>query len=162
MGKFHKFVLDLGIAAYILMHGYKVVGKRGKAIYFECNNEEESHEIDKYIMEYQPPNDFYTFDSCLMYLKKIGEYLPSDYQSMSYVTVSDLGTASYLMLHEYKKNKLNIEVIGKKNRLVYFKVDPDKIKEFEQISFEYLRSPFHQYDSCLMSLKKIGEYISYE
>ena len=65
----HKFVNDLGVAAYILMHGYAVIGKKARSIYFECENEEAAKEFDRLVLEYQPPNDFYTFDSCLMFLK---------------------------------------------------------------------------------------------
>ena len=60
----HRFVNDLGVAAYILMHGYVVIGKKGKSIYFECENEEASANLDQLVLEYQPPNEFYTFDSC--------------------------------------------------------------------------------------------------
>jgi hypothetical protein len=31
---------------------------------------------------------------------------------------------------------------------------------FYDLSLEYISSDFHRFDSCLMSLKKIGEYIS--
>jgi hypothetical protein len=151
--KSHRFVLDLGIAAYLLMHGYKVVGKKAKAIYFECNNEQEALEFNKYILEYQPPNEFYLFDSCLMYLKKIGENLLEDIQDSNYRTVSDLGTAAYLMLHECSPNKMGIKFLGRRDRLVYFKVPVNKTKEFEELSFEYLPSPFH-YLHILQKKKK--------
>ena len=74
----HKFVNDLGLAAYILMHGYVVIGKKGRSIYFECENDESAKEFDLLILEYQTPNDFYTFDSCIMFLKKINEYMPEE------------------------------------------------------------------------------------
>ncbi len=35
----HKFVNDLGVAAYILMHGYVVIGKKARSIYFECESQ---------------------------------------------------------------------------------------------------------------------------
>lgn len=72
----HKFVTDLGAAAYIMMHKYKVVGKKGKAIYFEVN-QEEIGEFDSLQMEYLS-SEFHRFDSCLMSLKKIGEYMPKE------------------------------------------------------------------------------------
>jgi hypothetical protein len=65
-------------------------------------------------------------------------------------TCQDLGCASYLMMHGYK-------VVGKKGRSVIFEISVKELKEFEQRSFEYLSSPFHQFDSCLMSLKKMGD-----
>ena len=72
----HKFVTDLGAAAYIMMHKYKVVGKKGKAIYFEVNADE-THEFDSLQLEYLS-SEFHRFDSCLMSLKKIGEYMPKE------------------------------------------------------------------------------------
>lgn len=72
-----KRVSDLGAGAYLLMHGFKVVGKEGRAIVFEVNNKEEGRELDKSTLEYLS-SDFHRFDSCLMSLKKIGEYLPDN------------------------------------------------------------------------------------
>src|SRR3989344_8393673 len=37
-----RFVTDLGAAAFILMHKFHIVGRRGKAFYFEITNEEEA------------------------------------------------------------------------------------------------------------------------
>jgi hypothetical protein len=39
--RIHKFVNDLGVAAWLLMHGYTVIGKRARSIYFELSSEEE-------------------------------------------------------------------------------------------------------------------------
>lgn len=69
----HRFVTDLGAAAYILMHKYRVIGKRGKAFYFEID-EESAEKFDEIALEYIS-SDFHRFDSCLMSLKKIGEYI---------------------------------------------------------------------------------------
>ncbi len=69
-----KFVTDLGAAAFLLMHKFRVVGRRGKAVYFEANNEEESKQFDELTLEYLS-SDFHKFDSCLMSLKKIGEFI---------------------------------------------------------------------------------------
>jgi hypothetical protein len=49
-------------------------------------------------------------------------------------------------------------VLGKKGKYIYFEVESDN--KFDELAFEYLTSDFHRFDSCLMSLKKINEYIS--
>ena len=67
-------ISDLGAGAYLMMHGYKVVGRRGKAIIFEVE-ENGSREFEERTMEYLS-SEFHRFDSCLMSLKKIGEYMP--------------------------------------------------------------------------------------
>lgn len=155
----HKFVNDLGVAAYLLMHGYTVVGKKAKSIYFECHSEDEAHEFDKMVLEYQPPNEFYTFDSCLMFLKKINELIPAQIDDKIHKVVSDLGVAAYLLMHEYRQNAMGLKVIGKRGKHVYFEHPVGKSEEFKRLSYEYLPSQFQTYDSNLMALKKIGEYL---
>jgi hypothetical protein len=155
----HKFVNDLGVAAYILMHGYAVVGKKARSIYFECENEESAKEFDRLVLEYQPPNDFYTFDSCLMFLKKINEQVPDVIDDNIHKTVNDLGVAAYLLMHEYRGKSLGVKVVGKRGKYVYFEHPEGKGEEFERLSYQYLPSQFQTYDSNLMALKKIGEYM---
>lgn len=71
-----KAVSDLGIGAYLLMHGYDVAGKKGKTIYFSLKNEEdEVRKFDKLTVEYLS-SPYHRFDSCLMALKKVPDYKP--------------------------------------------------------------------------------------
>lgn len=72
MSRIIRHVTDLGAAAFILMNKYKVVGKKGQAIYFELNSEEEIGAFESLKLEYLS-SEFHRFDSCLMSLKKIGE-----------------------------------------------------------------------------------------
>ena len=154
-----KHVLDLGVAAYLLMHGFQVVGKKGRAIYFQCESKEVVRQIDDLILEYQPPNEFYTFDSCLMFLKKIDNFISLSQEEKSNLKViQDLGVAAYLLMHEYRSNSLGVKVKGREGKNVYFYCPEDKRNRFDELVFQYLPSQFHSYDSCLMSLKKIGEY----
>jgi hypothetical protein len=66
--------------------------------------------------------------------------------------VSDLGAGAYLLMHGYK-------VIGRQGRAIVFEVDKQSVREFDDRTMEYLSSEFHRFDSCLMSLKKINEYM---
>jgi hypothetical protein len=157
--RIHKFVNDLGVAAWLLMHGYTVIGKKGRSIYFELSNEDEVGDFEGLILEYQPPNEFYTFDSCLMFLKKINEYMPDELDSSTHKEVSDLGVAAYLLMHEYRDNNLGVRVVGKKGKFIYFYHPEGKDEDFERLCYEYLPSQFQSYDSNLMALKKIGEYM---
>lgn len=75
MGNIQKKVSDLGAGAYALMHGYKPIGKQGKAILFEVEAAD-SHEFEQLLLEYLR-SEYHRFDSCLMSLKKIGEYMPN-------------------------------------------------------------------------------------
>jgi HJR/Mrr/RecB family endonuclease len=74
MSKMYKRVNDLGVAAYLTMHGYKVVGRQAKAIMFSIDKEE-SEEFEQKSLEYLA-SEFHRFDHYLMSLKKIGEYMP--------------------------------------------------------------------------------------
>lgn len=65
--------------------------------------------------------------------------------------VSDLGAAAYMMMNGFK-------VVGKQGRSIMFEVIVEASKEFDDKHLEYLSSEFHRFDSCIMSLKKIGEY----
>ena len=69
-----KIVTDLGAGAYLLMHGHKVVGRKGKEFIFEVNESEEN-EFEERKLEYLS-SEFHRFDSYIMSLKKIGEYYP--------------------------------------------------------------------------------------
>lgn len=69
-----KTVSDLGAGAYLLMHGHKVTGRKGKDFIFEVNEGEES-EFEQRKLEYLS-SEFHRFDSYIMSLKKINEYDP--------------------------------------------------------------------------------------
>lgn len=142
-----KSISDLGAAAYLLMHSYKVVGRKGRDIFFVIGDDENTDEnFDRLTLDYLS-SEFHRFDSCIMSLKKIGEYSFND----SHQFVTDLGAAAYILMHKYK-------VVGRRGKAIYFEADDET--KFNELSLEYLTSDFHRFDSCLMSLKKISEYIS--
>ena len=145
-----KSVSDLGAAAYILMHDLKVIGRKGKEIYFLVGPKYTPSQFDQLTLDYLS-SEFHRFDACIMSLKKIGEYPFDSKQNFRFVT--DLGAAAYILMHKYK-------VIGKRGKAIYFEVDDVATDKFDEIALEYISSDFHRFDSCLMSLKKIGEYIS--
>ena len=69
-----KTVSDLGAGAYLLMHGNRVIGRKGRDFIFEVAQQEES-EFEQRKLEYLS-SEFHRFDSYIMSLKKIGEYSP--------------------------------------------------------------------------------------
>jgi hypothetical protein len=148
MKRNQKSVSDLGAAAYILMHEYKVIGRRGKDIFFSIK-EEAVEEFDRLNMDYLS-SEFHRFDSCIMSLKKIGEY---QFDSRPHRFVTDLRGGS---LHL----DAQVQSHWQEGQAVYFEADGESADKFDEIALEYLSSDFHRFDSCLMSLKKIGEYIS--
>lgn len=149
MKKVQKNVSDLGAAAYLLMHEYKVIGRRGKEIFFSLAEGQTFQQFDQITLDYLS-SEFHRFDACIMSLKKIGEYA---FEAKNIRFVTDLGAAAYILMHKYR-------VVGKKGKAIYFEVDGDSSEKFDEIALEYISSDFHRFDSCLMSLKKIGEYVS--
>jgi len=144
----NRSVTDLGTAAYLLMHDYKVVGRKGKEIFFSTV-EDEPEKFEQISLDYLS-SEFHRFDACIMSLKKIGEY---SFSSKNQRFVTDLGAAAYILMHKYK-------VLGKRGKAIYFEIEEDGNDKFDELSLEYLSSDFHRFDSCLMSLKKINEYMS--
>lgn len=61
--------------------------------------------------------------------------------------ISDLGASAYLLMHGFK-------VVNRTDKTVVFEIYEREGEEFEDKQREYLRSEFHRFDSCLMSLKK--------
>jgi hypothetical protein len=70
--------------------------------------------------------------------------------------IEDLGAGAYLLMLGYK-------VIGKKDKSTFvFQVPLEDERNFEDDQMAYLNSDFHRFDACLMSLKKIHNYLSKE
>jgi len=67
-----KKVSDLGAGAYLLMHGYKVIGRQGRDIMFEVEGENADREFEERKMEYLS-SEFHRFDSYIMSLKKMSD-----------------------------------------------------------------------------------------
>ena len=127
-----KEIRDIGIAAYLVMHEYKLRDKKDKSFLFEVVSDESKK--------------FHHFDSCLMSLKKLDEY-PFEIKSNCFT--NDLGCAAYLLMHKFI-------LLGKKNRFFHFDVSSDlEETQFREINMQYSGSEFHNFDSKLMSLKKI-------
>ena len=139
-----KPVQDLGIAAYVLMHQYQLAGRKEKTFIFKVLKEKLKEFEDlktAYLF-----SEFRYFDHCLMGLKKLEEY-PFTIESNKFVT--DLGAAAFLLMHKFK-------LLGKKGRSFYFDIHtPDEESQFDEMNLQYASSPFHDFDSKLMSLKKI-------
>lgn len=143
-----KYIDDLGVSAYLLKKGFKVAGRQGREIIFSVPDGK-TDQFDQFSVDYLS-SEFHRFDSCIMSLKKIKE---CDFNDRNLRFVTDLGAAAYILMNRYK-------VVGRKGKAIYFEVDPKENDRFNETAFEYLSSDFHLFDSCLMSLKKIGEYIS--
>lgn len=62
-------ISDYGAGAYLMMHGYKVIGGDGKEILFEINDVEKD-QFEETKLDYLR-SEFHRFDSFLMSIKKI-------------------------------------------------------------------------------------------
>lgn len=145
--KVQRYVSDLGSSAYLLMKGYKPQGRNGKDIVFMIEDPK-WRTFEELKIEYLS-SEFHRFDSCLMSLKKMGEYQPEDHDSRH--TVGDLGAGAYLMMHGFKP-------VGREGKNILFEVLESEESDFDEKQLEYLSSDYHRFDSCIMSLKKINPY----
>lgn len=66
-----KRINDLGCGAYLMMHGFKPIGKEGRVVIFEVESDAEK-EFETAKFEYLS-TQFHTFDACLMSLKKMSD-----------------------------------------------------------------------------------------
>ena len=139
-----KEVKDIGVAAYFVLHGYKLRDKKDKSFIFAIDPLDHKKFEDLKISYLS--SEFHHFDSCIMSLKKLEEY-PFEIKSNHFT--NDLGCAAYLLMHKFI-------LLGKKNKCFYFDVSSDTEEtQFREINIQYSSSEFHDFDSKLMSLKKI-------
>lgn len=139
----NKEIRDIGIAAYLVMHEFKLYDKREKNFIFSIDLTDQKKFEDLKISYLS--SEFHHFDSCIMSLKKLEEYafeLGSDFFT------NDLGCAAYLLMHKFR-------LLGKKHRYFYFEISSEEETQFREIMIQYSGSEFHSFDSKLMSLKKI-------
>ena len=146
--KIKKTVSDLGIAAYVLMQGYELLGKKDRDFYFEVDDSEE-RKFDELKISYLV-SEFHYFDHCLMGIKKLEDFNHS-IESKCFVT--DLGAAAYLLMHKFR-------ILGKKGKSYFFDISSaEENIQFQELNLQYANSEFHNFDSKLMSLKKIGSFL---
>lgn len=74
--KVRKSTEDLGVAAYLRMHGFKVCGRKGKIFYFDIMSEEEEA-FNEAVFEY-PNSPYHDFDANIMALKKLPHYISNN------------------------------------------------------------------------------------
>lgn len=141
-------VADLGEAAFAKMKGFRCVGRKGRSFYFDValGLEEKFESLN---LEYIN-SPYHDFDACIMSMKKVKERLVESTGLRK--SVSDLGSAAYLKMHGFK-------CVGRRGRNFFFEVAEDSEK-FDILNFEYVNSSYYDFDSALMCLKKIGEYMS--
>lgn len=139
----NKEIRDIGIAAYLVMHEFKLHDKKEKNFIFSIDPNDQKKFEDLKISYLS--SEFHHFDSCIMSLKKLEEYafeLGSDFFT------NDLGCAAYILMHKFR-------LLGKKHKYFYFEIPQEEEIQFREIMIQYSGSEFHSFDSKLMSLKKI-------
>lgn len=148
MKNVQKGVGDLGVAAFMLMKGFRLCGRAGKVIYFDVPAKD-MPEFNRLKREYLV-SEFHRFDHYLMSLKKFDE---SEESLAGNKFVTDLGAAAYLLMYKFK-------VIGRQGKAFYFEISgPEEDRDFDEKNLEYATSEFHEFDSKLMSVKKLQEFM---
>lgn len=146
--KITKIQSDLGVAAYLLMKKFNLLGKKDRDFYFEINATDED-KFEELIVSYLL-SEFHYFDHCLMSLKKLQDF---NFKNRSNYFVTDLGVAAYLLMYKFR-------LTSKSSKSYYFDVPSiEEEDQFNEINLQYTNSEFHDFDSKLMSLKKIGSFL---
>ncbi len=145
-----KMVPELGEAAFVKMKGFKCVGRKGRNFFFDVFKEDEE-KFDDLNLEYIN-SPYHDFDACIMSLKKVADRLAKP-NGQSRMPVPDLGAAAYMKMHGFK-------CAGRKTRNFYFDVEDEDTEKFEMLKLEYVNSTYHDFDSAIMCMKKIGEFLA--
>jgi hypothetical protein len=143
-------VADLGEAAFAKMKGFRCVGRKGRSFFFDVPVGAEE-KFDALNLEYIN-SPYHDFDACIMSMKKVADRL-SEPRGQLRKAVSDLGSAAYLKMHGFK-------CAGRRGRNFFFEVADEDVEKFDMLNFEYVNSQYHDFDSAIMCLKKIGEYMA--
>jgi hypothetical protein len=139
-----KEIRDIGIAAYLLLHSFKLTSKKDRSFIFDIATEREK-EFEDMKLSYLA-SEFHHFDSCLMSLKKLDDY-PFDINTNCFTY--DLGCAAYFLLHRFR-------LLGRKGKCFYFDVSSEEEEvQFREMIYQYSSCEFHDFDAKLMSIKKI-------
>jgi hypothetical protein len=70
--------------------------------------------------------------------------------------IEDLGAGAYLLMLGYR-------IMGKRDKSTFvFRVPSADVRNFEDDQLAYLNSDFHRFDACLMSLKKVHNFLPRE
>ena len=117
----NKEIRDIGIAAYLVMHEFKLHDKKEKNFIFSIEPIN-SKKFEDLKISYLS-SEFHHFDSCIMSLKKLEEY---NFNLDSEFFINDLGCAAYLLMHKFK-------LLGKKNRYFYFEISREEEIQFREI-----------------------------
>lgn len=147
-------VEDMGAAAYLNLHGYKISSKNGRQYVFEAVAESpdarsRSRDFNRTKFDYLS-SQFHDFDAKLMSLKKMGDYRPDAPKGGRMFDVDDLGEAAYLNMNGFK-------IIGKDGTVVHFEVNQGDEGEFGRHRSDYISSPYFLFDSKLRYLRKLNQ-----
>lgn len=140
---------DLGIGAYLRMHGFKVVGRKGKTFFFDIQATEEEA-FNESVFEY-PNSPYHDFDANIMALKKLPHFT-RQLTDLVRMNTEDLGVAAYLRMNGFK-------IVGRKGRAFFFDIQATEEEAFNETIFDYPNSTYHDFDANLMALKKLPHYI---
>lgn len=71
-----RVVENMGLAAYMKMQGFKIIGRKGRSFHFELSEDDDAN-FDQLSFEYAN-SVFHTFDVSLMSLKTMPNYVPPE------------------------------------------------------------------------------------
>jgi hypothetical protein len=144
----HKKVYDLGIAAWIKMHGHQISKIEIKCINFLVENEKMDVEIDNLKNSYVN-SEACEYDSWLMSLKQL-PITRVDNLDPEIVIVDGLGPSAFV------RHKGRWRLIGRESnsRFAFFVPMPDN-DEFNNLRVSWTNSELRTFDAAMMSIKNM-------
>jgi len=139
---------NLGLAAYLKMQGFKVTGRSGNIVFFECKDDDERDRINQHKVEYVN-SAFAEFDGWLMTMKNM-PVAPVDMVNPALQEINSMGMATFI------KMRSNWRLVGRPaNNKFVFMVPVNETHKFEEFQFEWANHPLRNFDASMMSLKSI-------
>lgn len=142
-----KKIADMGLAAYLKMHGFEISSINKKNIEIEVRNESEENKLKELQMEYVN-SDFCKFDCILMDLKRL-PIVSKDFCSLDLQRVDSLGISSYLQL-----NRGNWILHSRTGRNCFlFKVPESSLESFREKQIAWNNSKLQDFNHEIMAIK---------
>jgi hypothetical protein len=145
----NKMIADLGLAAWVKMHGHRITRVEPRRVYFSLPDHNSSDEIESLKVSYVN-SEASAFDSWLMSLKQMPSTNNVDRIDPSVVEVEGLGPSAYIRF------KGRWRLIGRTSPLKYvFYVPVEDQDEFADLRVSWTNSRLRDFDAAMMSIKML-------
>lgn len=143
-----KRIADLGLAAWIKMHGYQISKVESNCVFFQVENDQMIKEVEALETSYVN-SEACSYDSWLMSLKQmpvtdVNECDPE------IIVVEGLGPSAFL------RHKGRWRLIGRPHHIKFaFYVPSNELTEFNSLRVAWTNSDLRDFDAAMMAIKSL-------